>query len=279
MVLDHFIMTMIAMVFFIPMMIKGFSSAFTITHEQTNMNFGGPLFYVSLLGFALYFCKDIINGRSIGKRITKTQIIDSQTKQVASPLKCFIRNISCVIWPVEVLVTLIHPGRRLGDRIAGTKVVPYDPASTEQPKFDIKKALLPLAISYGLLLLFIWPLQALIPPFSKVNYIKSSYNETESQALEKLFSDSLGQNLTASVKVYDKVQNQHLKYISVIYMLKENYLEDETSARQLRQITEGLLYAQHPKETFTGQAKYLFKTSGSMQTSSNPIGTTAETGK
>lgn len=273
MIFDHFIMTMIAMVFFIPMMIKSFFNAFTITHEQTEMDFGGPLLYVALFGFALYFCKDIVNGRSIGKRTTQTQVVDNNTGQVASPLKCFIRNIFCVIWPVEVIVTLTNPSRRIGDRVAGTKVVPYDPINVEQPKFDIKKAILPLAISYGILLLFMLPFQALKPAFSKIGYIETSYNSKESKELEKLFADSLGQNLNASVKVYDKIQNQNLKYISVIYMLKENYLADESSSNQLRQVTDQLLYSKYPKETFTGQAKYVFKSDGNMQVSSNRIGT------
>lgn len=274
MIFDHFIMTIVAMIFFIPMMIKSFSSAFNISHEQTEMNFDGPLLYVSLLGFALYFCKDVINGRSIGKRITKTQVVDNATGQVASPLKCFVRNITIPIWPIEVIVTLINPSRRLGDQIAGTKIVPYDPTITEQPKFDIRKGLAPLAIAYGLMLLFMLPFQAFKPTFTKVKYVESSYNETESKSLEKLFADSLGQNLSASVKVFDKIENQNIKYISVIYMLKENYLEDDGQSQKLKHLTDELLYSQHPKETFTGQAKYIFKTTGSMQTTSNQIGTT-----
>lgn len=273
MIVDQFIMTMIAMAFFIPMMIKILSNAFNISHEQTEIDFGGPLLYVSLLGFAIYFCKDIINGRSIGKRLTKTQVVDNTTEQVASPLKCFVRNILCVIWPIEVIVTLINPGRRLGDQIAGTKIVQYDPINVAQPKFDIKKGLVPLAISYGIMLLFMLPFQAFKPIFTKVKYVESSYNDTESKSLEKLFADSLGQNLSASVKVFDKIENQKVKYISVIYMLKENYLEDETQSKQLKQITNELLYSRHPKESFTGQAKYVFKTSGSMRATSNQIGT------
>ena len=268
-----------AMIFFIPMMIKGFSSAFNISHEQTETDFGGPLLYVSLVGFVLYFCKDIINGRSIGKRITKTQVVDNVTGQVASPLKCFVRNILCVIWPVEVIVTLINPSRRLGDQIAGTKIVPFDAATTEQPKFDIKKGLVPLVIAYGLMLLLMLPFQALKPSFTKVKYIESSYNENESKSLEKLFADSLGQNLSASVKVFNKIENQNTKYISIIYTLKENYLEDEGQSRQLKRITNEVLYSQHPRETFTGQAKYVYKANGIMQTSSNQIGTSIHNDK
>ncbi|MEA5257506.1 RDD family protein [Arcicella aquatica] len=277
MILDHFIMTMIATVFFIPMMIVNISKALnaSVTHEQEDMGIGfdGPLFYVSLVGFALYFCKDIIKGRSLGKVITKTQIVDNNTGQVASPLKCFIRNIFCVIWPVEVIITLTSPSRRLGDRVAGTKVITYDPINVEQPKFNIAEAIVPLVISYGLLLLLVLPFQAFESTNAKVKYVESSFNDAESKVLEKLFADSLGQNLTASVKVFDKIEeNKNLKYISVIYTLKENYLEEESRKGQLNQITDELLYSKYPRITFIGQAKYVFKTSGSMEINTKQIG-------
>lgn len=275
MILDHFLMTMICMLFFIPTMIKGFAGAFTITHEQKDIGggFGGPLFYFGLFGFALYFCKDCINGRSLAKRIIKLQVVDNKTGQVASPLKCFIRNIFCIIWPVEVIVTLINPSRRIGDQVAGTKVVYYDPTIFEQPKIDIKKLLVPIAFAFGLLLLMMLPFQSLKSSMPKFKYVESSYNDTESKALEKLYSDSLEQNLSASVRVYDKIENRNLKYISVIYRLKENYLDDPNNSREIKRITMQHLYSMFPENTFTGQAQYVYQKSGSMQTSNNEIGT------
>ena len=273
MLLDHFMMSMIATIFFIPMMIKTFATALNISHEQTEIDLGGPLLYFSLLGFAIYFCKDTINGRSIGKRITQTQVLDNATGQVASPLKCFVRNIFCAIWPIEIRVTLINPSRRLGDQIAGTKIAPYDPSNVEQPKFDPKKALAPLAIAYGLMLLLVLPFRGISDNLDNVKYIESSYNDAESKALEKLFADSLAQYLSTSVKVFDKTENKPLKYISVIRTLKEIYIEDEEKLKQLKQMNEKLLYSRHQKETFTGEVKYVFRTSGSMQGTSNKIGT------
>ena len=273
MILDHFIMTMIAMLFFIPTMIKTFSGALTISHEQNvDDGFSGPLLYIGLFGFALYFCKDCINGRSIAKRILKLQVIDNKTEQVASPLKCFLRNIFCIIWPVEVIVTLINPSRRIGDQVAGTKVVYYDPTLVEQPNIDIKKLVVPIALAFGLLLLIMLPFQSSKSSMPKFKYVESSYNDTESKALEKLYSDSLKQNLSASVRVYDKIENQNLKYISVIYRLKENYLVDPGNSRELKRMTMQHLYSMFPENTFTGQAQYVYQVSGSMQTSNNEIG-------
>jgi uncharacterized RDD family membrane protein YckC len=280
MVIDHIIMTAICMLFSIPLMIKGFAGAFTISHQQnTDDGFNGPLFYIGLFGFALYFCKDCINGRSIAKRILKHQLVDHKTNQVASPLQCFIRNIFCAIWPVEVIVALINPERRIGDWVAGTKVIYYNPSVIEQPKVDIKKLFIPLALAFGLLLLILLPFQSLKFSSPKIKYKESSYNDAASKALEKLYSDSLGKNLDASVRVYDKIENENVKYISIIYRLKENYLADAGSERDLRQIAMQHLYAMFPKNTFTGQAQYVYQQGSSMQISSNPIGVTISTRK
>ena len=124
MLLDHVFMTIIAMVFFLPTIILSFTNAFKVSHEQTDLNFmEGPMKYIGLIGFALYFCKDIINGASIAKRILKLQVVDNKTGQVATPLQCFVRDIFCILWIIEVIVAMTNTSRRLGDRVAGTKLV------------------------------------------------------------------------------------------------------------------------------------------------------------
>jgi uncharacterized RDD family membrane protein YckC len=271
MILDHFFMTMIAMVFFIPGMISGFSEAFKVSHEQTNPNFmGGAFGFIGMFGFALYFCKDIINGRSIAKRILKLQVVDNSTGQPASPLKCFVRNLFCILWPIEVIVALTNPERRLGDRIAGTKLVNFD-TSLEQPKINIGKAIIPIGIAYGTMLLLIQAMPKMEMP--KTSYSETSYNQSESKDLEKLLTDSLGQYLTPDIKIYDTVKNSNFKYISTILKLKENYIEDDDTYRQLENKTENLIYSKFPKETFTGQINYVFQASGQFQSRAGQIGT------
>jgi uncharacterized RDD family membrane protein YckC len=270
MVLDHIIMTMIAMIFFIPGMISGFANAFTITHEQANPDIFGGMRYIGLIGFAVYFCKDCINGRSIAKRILKLQIVDNTTGQVAIPLKCFVRNIFCILWPIEAIVALINPSRRIGDRVAGTRLVIFD-QSLEQPKLNYGQMAISLGLAYGLMILVMLPFNDLQSNKHKVLFVESSYNEQDSKLTEKLFADSLGQNLTADIRVYDKIQNENLKYVSVIFMLKENYLENDNDFEQLKAITTKLLLTKFPEKTFVGQLKYVYKTSGSMSSRSMPL--------
>lgn len=271
MLLDHFFMTMILMVFFIPTMIAGFADTFKVSHGQSDTGFmSGSLSYIGMFGFALYFCKDIFNGRSIAKRILKLQLVDNTTGQVASPLKCFVRNIFCVLWPIEVFVAMTNTSRRIGDRIAGTKLVNFDPAF-EQPKMNIGKTLLPVAISYAIILLILQVMPKM--EISKTNFSETSYNQAASKNLERLLTDSLGQYFIADIRIYDTIKNKNLKYISAILKLKENFLENDNSYRQLNDVTLNLIYSKFPKETFTGQLKFIYQASGQFQSRSTTMGT------
>src|SRR6476620_6557071 len=83
MLLDHIIMTAVVLLF-------GLIS--------------GSVVYIVLIGFALYFCKDCIGGQSVAKRILGLQVVNNNDGRVAKPLRCLIRNIFCVLWPIEVIV-------------------------------------------------------------------------------------------------------------------------------------------------------------------------------
>lgn len=95
MLLDHICMSVICVGFFFIPLAGSFSELFDVAHEQPveSNPFSGPLLYVALIGFALYFCKDSFNGRSIGKRASRMQVLDNNTGAVASPLKCLVRNL------------------------------------------------------------------------------------------------------------------------------------------------------------------------------------------
>ena len=143
MLLDHFIMTVIAGIFFIPEII--YMTSNLLVHEQPNSDVFDGTSYIFMIGFAIYFCKDCINGRSIAKRILKLQIIDNSTGEIASPLRCHVRNLFCVLWPLEVIAAFINPNRRIGDRVAGTKLV-YFNSSLEQPKVNFGKVAIALLL-------------------------------------------------------------------------------------------------------------------------------------
>lgn len=69
------------------------------------------------------FNKDIYKGQSIIKIYFYLQVVDFKTKKTASPLQCFIRNITFIIYPIEAIILLFSPTRRIGDLIARTEVI------------------------------------------------------------------------------------------------------------------------------------------------------------
>ena len=273
MLLDHIVMTFIATIFFLPNIISGFAKAFEINHEQSSPDIFGGTIYVVLIGFALYFCKDSFNGRSIAKRALKLQVVDNKTGKVASPIKCFVRNIFIIIWPIEVVVTLINPSRRIGDLVAGTKVVPFNP-ELEQSKINFGQIGLSFILAYGLMILVMLPFESMKSKMEsqRINFVESSLNELAATETEELFADSLSSYLNADVRVYDQIQeNSDLKYISVIIRLNKNYLESDRDYEHIKSLTIPLLLSKFPKGTFVGQMKFVYQQPGSMQTRTLPL--------
>ncbi|WP_106793880.1 RDD family protein [Aquimarina sp. Aq78] len=267
MLFDHIVMTFIAMFFFIPGMIAGFSTAFEISHEPSTPDLFG-FNYITLIGLALYFCKDCIQGRSIAKRVLKLQVVENSSGKVASPIRCFIRNIFCIFWFIEVIVTLVNSNRRIGDLVAGTKVVPFNPEH-KQPKINIMQIAFSMLLAYGIMMLMMLPLEAWKSRIksNQVTYVASSLNEQVANETKQLFADSLGTHLTSDVRVYDQLeQDNDLKYVSVILRLNENYLENDNNYEKIKSVTVPLILAKFPEGTFVGQVQYVYQQSHSIHT-------------
>lgn len=109
-----------SVILFLPLFIQ-FAVQKTITNLSeifiTLIIIGTSFLYLILLN------KDFYNGKSIGKRYFGYQVFDFHTNIPASEIKCMLRNITFIIWPIEIIVSFFNPSRRLGDMIAGTKVI------------------------------------------------------------------------------------------------------------------------------------------------------------
>ena len=105
----------------------------------------------------------------------------------------------------------------------------------------------------------------------QVKFNEASFNELDSKATEQLFTDSLGNYLTPDIRVYDKIENEDLKYVSVILRLKENYLADDETYGQLKSWTVPLLLTKFPEKTFVGRIQYVYQSGGNMQSRTLPI--------
>ena len=143
-VVDHFSMTMLAGIFFVPDII------FQILKSNKDNSFQDPydsgFAFIVYIGFALYFCKDVIQGQSIGKRIFKLQIINSVTGLTASPYRCFVRDLFLILFPIEIIMIFINPEKRLGDIVAGTRLVIADYSKTK--KIDLLGVIIVFILAY-----------------------------------------------------------------------------------------------------------------------------------
>lgn len=97
----------------------------------------------------LILCKDCIGGQSIGKRKMHIQII--RKNEIISPAMSIFRNLSYILWPIDVFVFLLS-GRRIFDKIFNINVVVED----KSIKVNYKQCILALIITYLLLVLFFW---------------------------------------------------------------------------------------------------------------------------
>jgi uncharacterized RDD family membrane protein YckC len=76
-------------------------------------------FYVMLVP---YLNKDFLQGRSPAKRLLRLQLQEASGAP-ANELRAFLRNVTAMMWPVEVLLIVAGGQKRLGDYLAGTQVV------------------------------------------------------------------------------------------------------------------------------------------------------------
>jgi len=123
MLLDHFIMCFAMLIPILPLTMMNAS----IEGRESTQPAWIQFLFLGLM--FLYFLKDSLQGRSPAKRILKLQVVDNKSNLPATVGQCFVRNILIILWPVEVLVSFFNTQRRLGDYLAGTKVIYLYPSN------------------------------------------------------------------------------------------------------------------------------------------------------
>ena len=159
MLLDHAIMTIIIFLLEVPMMVVRILSL-----AHSNLTLPGPLLRFSLYDvviFSLFFNKDIFLGQSIAKRILGFRVFNNKTGQPAAPLRCLVRNFTILLWPLEVVATLVNKERRIGDYIAGTRLGLYDSEVQARPDRLAMVACFPAALCFTYVAWF-YPMELLI---------------------------------------------------------------------------------------------------------------------
>ncbi len=81
-----------------------------------------PIFYILLV------FKDVLSGKSIGKRWVKLTVRNYDDPTCLPSLwRLVVRNVFLIVWPIEYLVMIINKeNRRFGDILAGTDVFKED---------------------------------------------------------------------------------------------------------------------------------------------------------
>ena len=259
MLADRLHMLLINILFFIPFLISLFSNPQLFSHEQKKFGFFfTPWFFLGLLGFAVYLCKDCINGQSAVKRQYKFQVVDNKTGEPATPLQSVIRNLFCVLWPIELIVVQFNTSRRIGDWVADTRLAYKETTMLPSFKIDTRKLILAYSVAFGFLLLLFLPFYSVKVPEGKKIYSQSSYNILESRKIEKIYQDSLGEKLTADIRIYDSIPGHRVRYVSIIFRLKKNYLNTQDMLGFKNSVLE-VLYSILPEYSITGKAKFIYQ--------------------
>lgn len=269
MLLDHFVMTFAIMFLVLPFTIGSFGEG--ITDDSTTSPFSSDLFfYLMVFGMSLYFNKDMIQGKSVAKRALKLEVVNIKTGEVASSLKCLIRNLTIAVWPIEVIAVLINPSRRIGDFIAGTRVGYISDERNSKPRVDFKNLLLSILIGFMILFAGSLLLKGKIGngAFDNPDYVETSYNKTLSTQLE-IHLDSMRSDylVDTHVKVYDTITNDSLKYISALFYLNENYI-DRSSFENIKQDIFNSMYQIVPKSDFILMGKFIYDGQSTKQSTS-----------
>jgi len=260
MFLDHLVMTFIIMFLAMPVIFIGFDSSLENDTMALSSKFDWK-FILMILAVSLYFNKDIIQGKSIAKRALNQEVVNINNNKVASPIKCLIRNLFIVIWPIEVIVVLANPTRRIGDFVAGTKIDFVSSERDSKPKIDFKQVAVSIIIGFLMLFgaSFLVKEKVSEGAFVSPDYIESSFNKELSlnfeEKLNELQSNYL---LNTNVNVYDSIKSDSLKFVSATFYLTQNFIENETQLEEIKNEIFNTMFGIVPKGGFILFGKFVY---------------------
>jgi uncharacterized RDD family membrane protein YckC len=114
--IDHLVFGSISATIALPGLI------YSLLTSSFGLQFQYGSLYLNTLAMAVYIGKDVIMPHSIGKRVMKLVLTSARDQNSLRSYQLLLRNVTFIIWPVEILIELIKPESRIGDLIARTKV-------------------------------------------------------------------------------------------------------------------------------------------------------------
>jgi len=81
--------------------------------------------------FILGSNKDYFDGQSIVHRTYGFKVVDNKSNLTASEVQCLIRNLTATFYPIEFVFVILNRQRRIGDFIAGTRLIQVEKTDPE----------------------------------------------------------------------------------------------------------------------------------------------------
>jgi uncharacterized RDD family membrane protein YckC len=226
--LDGVLLILLSLVSFFPISVINLILTFIDGEFVQNDPIKNPLLYIIALVIVLsgFLNKDFFGGRSIAKRALGMVVKDITTGENARPFKCFVRNITVIIFPVELIFMIFSPSQRLGDLIAGTKVEKFrydwESKMKSQPGYTVPFLFtlvitLAVAVSAG-----VW-----INNLKRKHFLPESYNPVKSAELTKILNTKFeGLCDSVNLKYYEKTEGDSIKFLLLKFYLTEDELGD-----------------------------------------------------
>lgn len=89
--------------------------------------FNSPFFVLGTLALN----KDLVNGQGVVNRYVGYRVVDMVSEEPATAMKCMLRNLTVIIFPVEFFF-LQRSDKRIGDYMFGTKLIKVEPTSPDR---------------------------------------------------------------------------------------------------------------------------------------------------
>lgn len=146
--IDHCIFGSVAAIIMFPGLVYDLiTSPFGLKFHTGNI-------YLNSLALFIYVSKDIFAINSPGKKLMKLKLLPSSPNLSMNGYQLLVRNITFIIWPVEVVFEFLNPQRRLGDYFGKTKVLESNDKIHSGIPFRISSKIGALILSAAVCFLF-----------------------------------------------------------------------------------------------------------------------------
>lgn len=208
--------------------------------------------------------KDFSDGRSFGKRIAGIQVFDLRSGKPATGLQTLARNLTLVLFPVEVLFVLLRQdSRRMGDLLAGTYVADYNFQPSRMPR--IPYLVFPISLSLLFSLVLTSPIIYFVysnndnSRADDVNYINAEQSRSATLLGKDLYQNEFKD---FEVEIYNLPDSEGNRLrISIYAETKTNsiILNPQSMTLQLRSFCDGIV----GDTNYTAVVKFVLKDRGS----------------